>query len=153
LAIGFFAGNFANGILRSRPTWPWIRSLPWSSTERVMVDAVTVGLPLIPFVVALIPLGAMQAAHVALTLPAIATCAASALRKGANRQSGAAGEIMLFAFVAGGVIAVWPLTSALVFASTPLFIVLGATRDRRGRATRFFELQHDASGDPGWVGR
>jgi hypothetical protein len=153
LAIGFFAANFANAVLRARPAWPWMRSLPWSSTERVIVDAFAIGLPLIPFAIALVPLDIIQASIVALTAPAVAACGASALRKGANRQSGAAGESMLFGFFALLAIAVWPITSVLIFASTPLFIALGARRDRRGRVTRFFELQHDATGDPMWVGR
>jgi hypothetical protein len=94
---------------------------------------------------------ATQALVVASLVPLAATSASAAVRGAGNRQTGAAGECMVVVLAFGGAIAIWPLLSLGAIAATPLFVWLGARRDRNTVATRWVELHHTAAGDPGWL--
>jgi hypothetical protein len=88
---------------------------------------------------------------VASIVPLAAASGAAAVRGAGNRQTGAAGECMVVVLLVGGVIAVWPAMWLVAIAATPVFVWLGARRDRNSVATRWIELHHAASGDPGWL--
>jgi len=152
LAIGAVAASLSNALLRTRPTWSWSRSLPWSSTQRVTADAIAIGLPACVIVATLLPLDAWNAIAVLSTVPVIAASSAGALRAGATRQTGAAGEVVLVATIAGALVAVWPLLAVIPLATTPWIAGRAAARDRRVISSRFAELQHDAGADSAWLG-
>jgi hypothetical protein len=151
LSLGLFAGALANALLAMRQPWPWARSLPWSATARVLGDACVLGIPLCAVPVALCAVNATQAMVVASIVPLAAASGAAAVRGAGNRQTGAAGECMVVVLLVGGVIAVWPAMWLVAIAATPVFVWLGARRDRNSVATRWIELHHAASGDPGWL--
>jgi hypothetical protein len=109
------------------------------------------GLPLLIVPIGLIGASPLQAATVAALVPLAAASGAASVRAGTDRQTGAAGETLIVTLIAGGVIAAWPLLSTAVLAATPIFIRLGARRERSAIATRWTELHHDAAGDPGWL--
>lgn len=152
LSVLALASALSNSTLRSRPVWPWVRSLPWSARNRVVNDAVLALMPLLLVPLSLAPLVLGPALAVAATTPAIAAASAAALRAGAGRQSGAAGEVAIVAVIAGALIALWPLTSVLILLVAPAFVRLGIQREQRTGATRWDELHHDAAGDPAWLG-
>jgi hypothetical protein len=152
LAIGAFAASLSNALLRTRPTWPWSRSLPWSSTQRVVADTIAIGLPVCVITATLFPLDLPNAFAVLATVPAIAAAGAGALRVGATRQSGAAGEVVLVATIAGVLTALSPWLALVPLVATPAIARGAAARDRRVVSSRFAELQHDASADSGWLG-
>jgi hypothetical protein len=152
LAAATFAATLAQLMLRVRPTWAWARSLPWSSTNRVSADAVALGLPLCLIPIVLAPLAPMHALAVAATLPTIAAAGASALRGGAGRHTGAAGETFVIALGVGLAIAISAFAAIAMLCLVPMLVRLGAKRERRSRVTRWLELQHDAVGDPAWSG-
>ena len=134
----------------TRQPWPWARSLPWSARHRVLGDACLLGIPLCAVPLGLSAVSATQA----LWSPAsslAATSASAAVRGAGNRQTGAAGECMVVLLVAGGAIAMWPPLSLGAIAATPFFVWLGARRERNRVATRWVELHHAATGDPGWL--
>ena len=153
LAVAAFTAALANTLLRTRQPWPWARSLPWSCARRVTIDAFVLGIPMI-----LIPLGlwhvsGTSALIVAGLLPLGAASGAAALRLANRRQTGAAGETTAVMLVAGAAIVVSPWFALVSLAATPFVLQLGAHRERDEIATRWSELHHDASGDPGWLGR
>lgn len=152
LATAGIVGALSNLLLRDRPTWPWSRSLPWSSTQRVVADAIAIGLPASVAVATLLPLDALQTLSVLATIPPIAVVSAGALRAGATRQTGAAGEAVLGAVLALTAIALVSWFSLFVLATTPWLLRRAARRDRRIVSVRFAELQHSAAGDAGWLG-
>jgi hypothetical protein len=152
LAVATFAATLAQVMLRVRPTWAWARSLPWSSTNRVAADGVALGLPLFLVPALLAPLAPMHALAVAATIPAIAVAGSTALRGGAGRHTGAAGETFVIALGASLAIAMSALAAIPVLLLVPMLVRLGARRERRSRVTRWLELQHDAVGDPAWSG-
>ena len=45
IALALYVGALADIIVTRRPAWPWIRSLPWSSTARAADDAMAIGIP------------------------------------------------------------------------------------------------------------
>jgi len=151
LSLGLFAGTLANALLTMRQPWPWARSLPWSARARVLGDACVLGIPLCAVPVALCAVNATQALVVASVVPLAAASGAAGIRGAGNRQTGAAGECMVGVLVIGGAVAIWPVISFVAIAVAPLFIWLGARRDRNSVATRWIELHHAASGDPGWL--
>jgi hypothetical protein len=152
LAGGALAASLSNALLRSRPTWAWSRSLPWSSVQRVVADVVAIGAPLFIALATLLPLDAWDALAVLATVPAIAVASAGSLRAGASRQTGAAGEVAIVATICGALIAVAPLLAVIPLAVTPILLRMYAARDRRIISSRFEELQHDALGDAAWLG-
>lgn len=150
-ALAAFASGLATTIVRARPTWPWSRSLPWSSSQRVLGDALLHGLPLVALAAVFMPLDWKSASLVLCMAPPLAAAAAASIRSGARRQTSAAGEVVACAVVLGALIALIPASAGLVVATTPVIAALAVRRDRRMLVTRWEELHHDAAGDPAWV--
>lgn len=153
VALAMFVAGPANALLQSRQPWPWARSLPWSSTYRVVADVLVIGVPLIAVPIALLPLAPLQALIVAAMVPITAAFGAAALRGTARRQTGAAGEAIIFALVACVGVGFWPALSVVALGLTPLVVRWAAARDRAWRVTRWSELHHNAAGDPTWLSR
>jgi hypothetical protein len=152
LAVGALAASLSNVLLRTRPTWAWSRSLPWSSKQRVLADAITIGVPVFVAIATLLPLDAWNALAVLAIVPLIAATSAHALRAGVTRQTGAAGEVAVVTTLAGALIAIWPGFAIIPLTATPMMLSRAAARDRRTVSSRFAELQHDASADVAWLG-
>ena len=151
ISLGLFAGALANALLATRQPWTWARSLPWSARHRVLGDACLLGIPLCAVPLGLAAVNATQALVVAALVPLAATSASAAIRGAGNRQTGAAGECIFVVLAVGGAITIWPLLSLGAIAAAPLFVWLGAWRDRNRVATSWIELHHAAAGDPGWL--
>jgi hypothetical protein len=58
---------------------------------------------------------------------------------------------LVVVLVATVAIAFWPALALVALVAAPLFVQLGARRERNAVATRWTELHHDAAGDPGWI--
>lgn len=151
LALTSFAGALATSIVRMRPAWAWVRSLPWSARQRVTGDAVLIGVALCGLGLALLPLDPRSAAATLLLTAPLAAGAAAATRIGARRQTSAAGEIVLLAVLVGTPVVFWPWASALGLVLTPVLFAAAVRRERRLVVTRWEELHHDAAGDPAWI--
>ena len=151
IAVALAVAPLANGLLRARQPWSWARSLPWSSTYRVAVDAFVLGAPSLVIPLAILPLGGVSAVVVAALIPVCALSGASALRAGAARQTGAVGESLLVALLIGIPVVIWPALAVTALALAPVALYWGARRERAASVSRWSELQHDASGDPAWL--
>ena len=154
-AIGlvFFAATATNALLASRPPWSWARSLPWSALDRVIIDAIVLGAPLIVVVAAVAPVHWPSALLMLCVVPFVGALCAGALRGAATKQFGAAGLCLVIGIPAGVAVAIWPMLAVLVLACTPVLLRWAAARERDSRATRFAELRHSAAGDPMWISR
>ena len=151
IALSTMVSALANALLRTRQPWSWSRSLPWSSSHRVWADAWVLGLPMLAVPIAIAPLDIESAVIVALSIPVVALLGSSALRAGAKRQTGAAGEALVLSLLATLPAALWPPAIVLPLLLVPAVLRWGASRERSVHATRWVELHHDASGDPGWL--
>jgi hypothetical protein len=90
---------------------------------------------------------------VASLVPLGAATGAMALRSGAHRQTGAAGEATLVMLAAGAAIVASPWLAVAAVVATPLTLRMAERREREQVATQWSELHHDASGDPAWLTR
>jgi hypothetical protein len=151
IALATLASALGSAIVRERPTSPWLRSLPWSSRDRVDGDAMLHAAVLCVVPAALAPLDWADAAILALTVPAIAATTAAAIRVGAQRQTSAGSDVMLASAALGTMITLWPITSGVILLSTPLFLTHATRREQRLVATRWQELHHDTATDPAWT--
>jgi len=151
LAECALAAALASSIVRTRPAWAWIRSLPWSARQRVLGDLVMHATALFMIPLVLVPLDAANAGAVALLAIPLGAVSAAAIRAGAGRQTSAAGEIACAALVYGTLLALWPMSGVISLCTTPLLLRAAEGRERNAIVTRWDELHHDAAGDPAWT--
>ena len=147
IAIALYVGAVADTVVTRRPAWPWMRSLPWSSTARAADDAVAIGMP--AAVVALAS-GIVDARTIVVSLAMLPPLAAVSvyLSHGARRRlTRVSGALIVIGIGLAIGVAFYPLLSVPALAITPLVIRAAARRDRRQVVTGWHELHHDATGD------
>jgi len=146
-AVVFLLSQIGESLAVRRPAWPWSRSLPGSATQRVISDALFLGLHALPLV--LLALWINPSALWALAiLPPLAVRAAGAVRRAPERRSGASGEILGEGLLLSALVALLPWTALLALAATPWAVRAAAERERRQKVSRWLELHHLAAGDP-----
>ena len=137
----------AGVMRRTRPPWPWLRSLPHSAAERLLWDAGFLTLLSLP-----IWIGATVAAPWALPPLAAATLfqtvrLAGALHReqeGITRLGAAAvGEV----WVLQAMVAAWPGLAWILLFALPWAVRHGAEREQAMKVSRFRERHHALQGD------
>jgi len=147
IALALYVGALADIIVTRRPAWPWIRSLPWSSTARAADDAMAIGLPGLAVALAS---GIVDARSVIVSLAMLPpiTALAVLLSHGARRRlTRVSGALIAIGIGLAIAVAFYPLLSVPTLAMTPLVLRAAARRDRRQIVTGWHELHHDATGD------
>lgn len=147
IAIALYVGAIADMIVTRRPSWPWIRSLPWSSTDRAIDDTIAIGTPVISIAIASAIVDPGTVVVALATLPPFAALAAWLLHGARRRLTRVSGGLILVGIVVGTAVAFVPLLAGVTLALTPLLIRGAARRDRREIVTGWKELHHDATGD------
>jgi hypothetical protein len=147
IAIALYVGAIADMIVTRRPSWPWIRSLPWSSTDRAIDDTIAIGAPVIGVAIASAIVDPGTVVVALATLPPFAALAAWLLHGARRRLTRVSGGLILVGIVVGTAVAFYPLLAGVTLALTPLLIRGAARRDRREIVTGWKELHHDATGD------
>jgi len=145
------AAAFATTVVRRRQPWPWLRSLPWSSRQRVVGDCLVMAAPLGITALSLLPLDWRSAVALALLVPPMATAAAVGIRRGSRRQTSAALEPVALGLAAGTLVALWPWTAMLGLVAAPWLFRWATRLDLASVVTRWDELNHDAPGDSAWA--
>ena len=148
MGVVFAMATTADGLVKRRPPWPWIRSLPWSAATRVSLDgALLVGLAIpVLGVAAAIDVGVVWV--VAGAVPLIGLRGAAAIRQAPGRLSAASGQLLVEGAVIGVLVALLPWTSAVFLALTPIGVRHAAEVEKRREISRWHELHHLAAGDP-----
>jgi hypothetical protein len=146
-AIVLVVAAIADSLVRRRPPWPWIRSMPWSATHRIALDASLLGAIALPVVAATAGLETSAVIPVLMTLPFVAFRGAAAIRAAPGRASGAAGVLLAEGLLVAGMVTLVVWTSVAFLALTPLAVWLAAERERRQDVSRWHELHHVAAGD------
>jgi len=147
IALALYVGGLADIIVTRRPAWPWIRSLPASSTARAADDTMAIG---IPGAVVALASGIVDARTAIVSLAMLAPIAALAvlLSHGARRRlTRVSGTLIVTGIGLATGVAFYPLVSVAALALTPLLVRAAARRDRRQIVTGWHELHHDATGD------
>jgi hypothetical protein len=137
----------ADGLVKRRPPWPWVRSLPWPAISRVSLDAALLAAVAAPvFVIAsLFNPGAVWA--VAGVLPLLGLRGAAAIRQAPGRLSAASGQLALEGALVAALVALIPWVSLLSLALVPVAARQAAELERCQEIGRWHELHHLAAGD------
>ena len=130
-----------------RPAWPWIRSLPWSSTARAADDALAIGLPGVVVALASGIVDTRTAIVALAMLPPIASLAVLLSHGARGRLTRVSGALIAIGIGLGIAVAFYPLLSVPALVMTPLLVRAAAKLDRRQIVTGWHELHHDAAGD------
>jgi hypothetical protein len=147
IAIALYVGGVGDIIAGRRPTWPWLRSLPWSSHDRAIDDSIAIGLPALGIAFASLVVD-VRTVIFALAVLIPLSALASALLHGARRRlTRVSGPLIVVGILLGTTGAFYPWFAAIALATTPLLLRFAAWRDRREIATGWKELYHDAAGD------
>jgi hypothetical protein len=148
MGVAVAMATIADGLVKRRPPWPWIRSLPWSASTRVSLDgALLVGLS-IPVLVgaAVIDIGVVWV--VAGAVPLIGLRGAAAIRQAPGRLSAASGQLLVEGTIIAILVALLPWISFVFLALIPVGVRHAAELERRREISRWHELHHLAAGDP-----
>jgi hypothetical protein len=147
IGLALYVGGVADIVVSRRPSWPWIRSLPWSSTARAVDDAIAIGAPALLIVVGAAVVDLRTVLVAAATLPPLAALAAALLHGARRRLTRVSGPLVLAGIALGTAVAFQPFVAAVALVTTPLLVRVAAWRDRREVVTGWKELHHDAAGD------
>ena len=147
IAIALYVGAVGDMIASRRPLWPWIRSLPWSSAQRAMDDAIAIGAPAVVIALASAIVDVRTVVIALIVLPPLAALATVLLRGARGRLTRVSGAMVVIGGLLGTGVAFVPWLAVAALAATPLLLRLAARRDRHEIVTGWRELHHDATGD------
>ena len=147
LALVLFLSGWIDKLAVRRPVWPWARSLPWSSTRRVLSDALIMAAHAVPVALGCAFVSGIAALPVLLLLPALVLRAATHMRRLPERQTGTGGFLLEGCF-ASSLTALLPWTVFLGLAASPAAFLAAKQADAGIKATRWLERRHLAVGDP-----
>jgi hypothetical protein len=148
LSVVLFQAFFSNYLAVRRPAWPWVRSLPWSSRHRVILDSWHLFLLAFPVMFVLLFLNMKAFFPTAAFLPAASLWSSLAIRKGANLKTGALGQIFYFGFGSSLLVSLIPLCSVGFLLITPLLLKYTVECEKKLKVSKWLELHHLAAGDP-----
>jgi len=151
VTVAIFLAGLAERLAVQRPVWPWARSLPRSSAERVCRDAAFLALHALPLVAGLSAVAAAAALAAVLVLPFLALRAAGMVRVVGERRSGAGGFVIEGSFAAA-LAALFPWSLLAAPAAAVAAFYAARESERRQKVTRWLEMRHAAEGDPLAVG-
>ncbi|MHB8054877.1 MAG: hypothetical protein ACYDH3_06475 [Candidatus Aminicenantales bacterium] len=149
LSIAVFLAFTAGLLVAGRAPWPWSRSWPRTARQRILSDALLLGIPALLLCVPLQWVGWPAVWGAAAYLPAGAARAAGAVNGPRETRSKILGTLQLEGSLAAGVFGLWPQAGFLFLALTPFLIAAAARLEKTLKVTAWDELHHDASGDPG----
>ena len=147
IAIALYVGALGDVVASRRPAWPWARSLPWSSTDRVLDDAIAIGVPAIGIVIASAVVDVRTLPFALVVLPPLTLLAAGLVRGARRRLTRVSGPLLIVGILLGTAGAFLPWIAGVALLATPLLLRVAARRDRQEVVTGWKELYHDAAGD------
>ena len=154
IAVALYIGAVSDIVVSRRPSWPWIRSLPWSSAARALDDTIAVAVPAIPIALCTAVVD-LRTTFVALAaVPPLAALATVLLHGARRRLTRVSGRLLVVGPLLATAVAFQPWVIVVAIAATPLLLRAAASRDRREMVTGWKELHHHAAGDSlGWSTR
>jgi hypothetical protein len=147
IALALYIGAVGDTVVSRRPSWPWIRSLPWSSRDRALDDAIAIGAPAIVVALATVVVDVRTVVTALAAIPPLAMLASWLLHGARRRLTRVSGPLIVIGALLGTAAAfsTWTIVAGLL--ATPVLLAAAARRDRREIVTGWKELHHDAAGD------
>jgi hypothetical protein len=147
LCLAVFLAILANMMAVKRPPWPWLRSLPLSSSQRILSDslflAAHTSILLIPFFVIHKP----SVVPVAAFIPVAAARTSGLIRQARELRSGAAGRLLLEGSIAALFLSLWSWTAILFLVCAPPTFLDAVRKEQNQRVSLWLEIHHLAAGD------
>ena len=154
MVTGLFASTVAARLAEKRPPWPWARSFPVSSYQRVASDTIFLGLHAAPLLIPIALIEVSSIWYVLATLPLIAIRAAGQMRRIRQQRTeirenllwnfGRFGECFLIA----GLLALLPWTVVIWICMSVAAFISARNADTRQKVSLWLELHYMAAGDP-----
>lgn len=146
IALALLLSLLAEPLAVRRPPWPWARSLPWSSGERVLEDALLLGIHTLPFLMVGAMLHLLAVTAAASLVPLLSLRASGIMRRAREKRLG-----VMTLFVEGcfcsALLALVPWTAVGWLTAAPLAYRRACAAERGLKVTRWFEAHHQAAGD------
>ena len=147
IAVTLYVGAVSDIVVSRRPSWPWMRSLPWSSAARAVDNAIAVGVPAIPIALCAAIVDVRTTVIAIAAVPPLAALASVLLHGARRRLTRVSGRLLVAGALLATGVAFQPWLIIIALATTPLLLRASAWRDRREIVTGWKELHHDAAGD------
>jgi hypothetical protein len=147
IAVSLYIGAVGDIVVSRRPSWPWARSLPWSSMTRAIDNAIAIGAPAVPIALLAAVVDLRTTLIAVAALPPLAAFASLLLHGARRRLTRVSGRTILVGTAFATAVAFVPWVVAFALVATPFLLRAAAWRDRREIVTGWKELHHDAAGD------
>jgi hypothetical protein len=146
--LALFFALLANLLAVRRPPWPWIRSFPWSSLSRVLIDSGFLIVHAAPLVLLISFWENRTAAPLILSLPALAFLSCLSIRQAPDSRTGAYGKILTFGIPGALGLGIIPWVAVFYLALSPLLLKQARDSERSQKVSLWLERHHLAAGDP-----
>ncbi len=148
MSLAVFLALLASLVAARRPPWPWERSLPCSARERVLIDALFLGVPSLSLVAVAAALDPWAGFAVLAGLPLLAVRAAAHMRRSPDLRSGPALVILGEGFFLALLLSLVWWSCLPLLAAVPAALAYAARLEQRVKVSRWTELHHLTAGDP-----
>ena len=153
MATGFFISSLAARLAEKRPPWPWARSFPITSHQRVASDALFLGFHALPLLVPIAFVEVSSIWFILLTLPLISIRATGRMRRIREHRSDVRDKLFrsigqfLECYAVAALVALLPWIVVLcIFMSVPAFLAARGA-DTRQKVSLWLEIHYIAAGD------
>ena len=147
ISITGFLAFFAQHLSAQRPAWPWVRSLPWSSRQRILLDSLFFLTFILPLVFIVFFINWQASFPFAAWLPFACIWSSMCLRISGKSKMGPAGRILSVGFVSSLLITILPFVSLVFLGMVPLLLKHAAAYERNLKVSRWLKFHHLAAGD------
>jgi hypothetical protein len=147
LCLAVFLAILANILAVKRPPWPWVRSLPLSSLQRILSDSIFLAAHASILLIPIFVIHKQSIVPVAAFVPAAAARAAGIIRQARELRSGAAGTLLLEGSAAALCLSLWSWTALFFLACAPLALLDAVRKEQNQKVSLWLEIHHLAAGD------
>jgi hypothetical protein len=146
-SLTVFCASFVEIMVRRRPPWPWVRSLPWSAMQRIYRDGLFLLIHLLPLVLYAGLISWQMIPFVFCCLPGLVSFSVLAGLQINSGRFGVFGRIMGQTWLPIFLFGITPWISLLYLILTPWFIKRAAYLEMTLPVSRWQEVSHVAEGD------
>lgn len=148
LSLVFLCTPLANLLALRRPPWPWVRSLPWSARQRILIDSAFLALPSIPLLALTALMDIRAIFPLAASLPLFVFRCSAVIRQAQEHRTGTYGMLLRDGFLGALSLGLVPLISLVFLAFSPFALKEASKREQTQKVSGWFEMHHLAAGDP-----
>ena len=146
-AMALLFAQVSAALHARRAPWPWLRTLPWSGSARVVSDAVVLGACAAPFVVAGAFLDPRALPPLVLVLPLMAIRAAAAVHGFRESSTGPGGFVLVELMLVAAWVGITSWTALPCVLLLPFALHAAGEKEKRQKVSLWSERHHLEAGD------